>query len=94
MISTYLKPISWRRSRHTSKSTAGLALVVAAVQIACVRWASYSDCRSFSFRRGGLIMSSRAISKDAAPGGGGEDEAPLRLLLLGMEGRLPFCWLL
>ena len=45
-MSTYLKPISCLRSKHTIRSTAGLAFAVERSQIACVRRVSYSVWRS------------------------------------------------
>lgn len=48
LMSTYLNPMARLRSRQMSRSTAGLAELVASSQIACVRRLSYSVRRSCS----------------------------------------------
>lgn len=66
MISTYLNPMLFVRSRHTSRSTAGLALVVAAAHIARVSDSSYALRRSGSAvaMLNGAMSGERGIGAD------------------------------
>ncbi len=66
VISTYRKPIGCFRSRQTRRSTAGLAPVVEASQIAPVSRLSYVDCRSFSDRLVGLTEDGLGLGSSTA----------------------------